>query len=364
MNSLNLRSKNYKHNLFLTTEMGLVSLRDELQDEFVFKGNFSYNYTNFGLFGSYQKGAFQVFELINSELLGQPYGDRFTVGAAYSGVMLRKKLNWTANASTNLTNSFGNSYGGNLNINYRVLKNTMLTGSFQYNYTKALSGYDYTFTNMRIGVRQNLKGSNLERSTEKLGLLKVFCFYDNNSNGIFDAGDEVAKGYNFMVRNILFVTDNKGRSAFKKMPYGEYNLFFPMHKGYQSVTKVVQIHSATLQLEIPLQKVGTVQGQLFLDFDANLSEQADLSLEGYTIIAHDEQGRTFQVTSNLNGEFEFYLPRGNYSFYVDVTSFPVNISISDNQQQLEVLEGKKMSLSPFVLQVKQKSIEVKRFGAR
>lgn len=364
LNTINLRSKNYQHSVFLTTETGLISLADKLQNEFVFKGNFSYTFKAFSLFGSYQRGAFQVYELVNSALLNQNVGDRYAVGSSYSAGLLKSKLSWGAGVMGNFSGIFGNAYAANLNANYRVLKNTLLTSSFQYSYNKTNSGADYVFTNMRIGVRQNLKSQNLDRAVEKTGTLKVFCFYDNNNNGEYDAGDEVAQEYNFMVRNVLFITDRKGQASFKKMPYGEYMLFFPMRNGYQAVSKLLAVNRSSVAIEVPLQKIGLVSGRITIDYDVNLSVEADLRMHDYRVIAIDEQGRAFEAISNKYGEFEFSLPQGSYSFSLDSQSFPANISVLDNQRSGLVEIGKTLDLTPFVLQVKEKNIEVKRFGSR
>ncbi|MEJ5054902.1 MSCRAMM family protein [Sphingobacterium sp. MYb382] len=364
MSSVNLRSRSYKHNLYLTTEAGLISVEDELKDKFVFRGNFSYGYKGLGLFGTYQRGAFQVYELINSIRLGREDEDRFTVGASYSGAFFRRKFVWSANSSASFAPISGNGYATNVNGSYRVATNTMVTSSLQYTYTKGPTGYDYSYSNFRIGVRQNLKGKNLDLPTEKTGNMKVFCFYDNNNNNVFDAGDEIADSFNFTVRNVLFITNRKGHATFNKMPYGEYALFFPMRNGYQGVTKRVEINSSSLLVEVPLQKIAIVKGSITINFDPNLSMEVDLNLDGYKIMAEDDQGRSFEVKSSQTGDFEFNLPQGEYTFYVDVASIPANMFINFNQQKMSVEVSKSYTLEPFVIDVKAKKVEVKRFGVR
>lgn len=364
LSSANMRSKNFKHNMFFTMETGLISIRDYTQDEFVLRGNFSYNYGALSLFGSYQKGAFQAYEVLNSLLLDRAVGNRLSFGASYGGNILQKKLAWNANVMSNLSTDFGNSYNTNINTSYRVLKNTLLTGVFQYSYTKGVTGYNYDFTNLRVGLRQNLKGQNLDRPAIKAGNLKVFCFYDNNNNDIFDEGDEVATGYGFMVRNILFVTDRRGNASFKKMPYGEYTLFFPLYNGYQAISKSLLMNRNSMEIEIPLQKAGGAKGRVSLEYDANLSLSTNLALDIYKVIAKDRNGKTFEAYTDRNGEFQISLPQGDYTFYLDNASFPENIFIEDNVRSGKVEIGKTLELDVFQLNVKSKKIEVKRFGSK
>jgi len=58
------------------------------------------------------------------------------------------------------------------------------------------------------------------------------------------------------------------------------------------------------------------------------------------------------------------LPQGEYTFYVDVASIPANMFINFNQQKMSVEVSKSYTLEPFVIDVKAKKVEVKRFGVR
>src|SRR5690606_22554552 len=173
--------------------------------------------------------------------------------------LIQKKLSWNAGLSTSLTSNFGNAYTTNIGANYRMTKNTLLTGAFRYNYSSGPTGFPYEFANVRLGIRQNLKSQDLDKPSVPTGTLRIFCYYDDNNNGLFDEGDKVASGYGFMVRNIHFVTDQNGRSSFKKVPYGEYMLFFPASKGYRGVSRSVSIHSRSVDIAVPLQKVSLVK---------------------------------------------------------------------------------------------------------
>src|SRR5690606_32354622 len=224
------------------------------------------------------------------------------------------------------------------------------------------TGYPYDFANVRLGIRQNLRGQNLDRPPIPTGNLKIFCYYDNNNNEIFDEGDEVASNYGFMVRNVFFVTDTRGQSSFKKMPYGEYMLFLPASNGYRGISRSISIHSRSVEVAVSLKKVSLVKGQVLVDFDEKLSLDADLSLDRYTIIARDENEKLFEVRTNREGEFEFSLPQGHYSIFIKESNLPPNIYIEDNLQSVIVKENEAIKLDPFELKVRSKKIEIKRFG--
>ncbi|MGE8424267.1 MAG: hypothetical protein ACN6PI_15635, partial [Sphingobacterium siyangense] len=291
LSTINLRSRNLQHNLNVTTEGGIVNMTGEANGLFAIRTDVNYNYKSLGLSASYQQGAFQISDLVSALLIGRSFGNRFSLGPRVSGSLLQERLQWTANARANLSSSYGNSFGGNASLNYRVLKNTLLTGVFQYNYSVMKTGYDYDFNNLRIGVRQNLKGSNLDRPAIKTGNLRVFCFYDRNFNGIFDQGDIPMVDHSFTVKGVLFVTDKAGYASFKKLPYGSYLFFSPKQGQYMAVSKEIAIQQSNLEIQVPLQRGGMVKGAVRVEYTKGLSLETDLNLDIYKVLAKDRNGR-------------------------------------------------------------------------
>src|SRR5690606_25709367 len=112
--------------------------------------NLSYNIGQFNLYGSYQTGTFQIYELYNSLFFQTPFGDRYTLGTSYQGNLFAQKLHWSTNLLTNMSKDYGNSYGANLNLHYRLLRNTLLTTLFQYTLTEGYTGYRYAYNNLQI----------------------------------------------------------------------------------------------------------------------------------------------------------------------------------------------------------------------
>ncbi|HMR19807.1 MAG TPA: hypothetical protein PKA53_10960, partial [Sphingobacterium sp.] len=362
MSSANIRSKNYKHSMYTSLETGLIAIKGYTDRDFILRGNLSYHYGSLGLSAMYQHGAFRVFEVLNDHLFDQSFGSRLMFSANYGGAIFRRKLTWNGNIASNISSAYGNTYSTNLSTAYRVLKNTLLTGTFQYNYTEGFSGYQYDFTNVRLGIRQNMRSQNLDRSAVKTGNLLVFCYYDNNNNNIFDQGDEIAKGYNFLIGGINFVTDQKGRAEFKKVPYGERILFFPTFNGYQGLSQVLDIRGKSLSVTIPLQRVGTVRGGLLIRYDTKLSLDANLSLDVYTVVARDRDNNVFEARTDQHGGYLLSLPQGEYTVFIKESTFPENIFSEDNVRTVKVKIGENQKLEPFVLQVRNRAVEIKRFG--
>lgn len=364
LTSASLRSKNLKHSLFFTVEGGSMSLENISSGRFVFRTDVSYNYERLGVFGNYQNGPFQVYDMMSALILEREFGARYLLGVRYQGDLMQRKLRWNTSVSGQMNEGWGKSLSGNLLAEYRVAKQTHLQTTFQYMYNVGVTNYRYDYANLQIGVRQQFKGQDLERAATKSGDLKLFCYYDNNGNDIFDEGDERASDYGFMVRNILFVTDKKGEASFKKIPYGSYMLFFPLKNQYQGGSRSVDIDAKSMRIEIALQKVGSVYGQLVLDYDPALQLPIDSRLSIYTISARNEQGRVFTTVSDARGFFELHLPEGTYNVYPDVSKFQQHVYLDDPASTIRINPGSRVDLGVFRLKVKDKKIDVKRFGGK
>lgn len=362
--SISLRSKNLKHNLFLTVEGGEMTFTEPSSRSFVVRTDFSYNYERLGVFGNYQNGPFQIYDMMSALVVGQDFGKRYLLGARYQGDLLQRKITWNTSVSGQVNQGWGRSFNGNIQGQYRLNKSTQLQTVFQYIYNVGVTNYRYDYTNLQIGVRQQFKQQNLNHTGEKTGNLTVFCYYDNNGNDIFDAGDEKAINYEFMVRNILFVTDKNGTSTFKKMPFGSYMLFFPLKNQYQGSSRVVDITRGATRLEVALHKVGTVYGQLLLDYDPALNLSTSTRLDIYSVVARSTQGKVFTVTSDSRGNFEFHLPEGEYTIYLDTAHFPEHVYTDQSASIVKVEVGGELRLESFLLQVKSKKVDVKRFGQK
>lgn len=365
MTTMSMRSKNLKHSLFTTIEGGRSASEDGLSSaSFVIRGDVSYNYNRLSLFADFQNGPFQVYDWMSAAVLDRSFGQRYAAGVRYQGDLFQKKVDWNANVTGQYNSGWGQAIGGNWQANYRIGSATQLRALFQYTYNVGATNYSYHYTNLQIGVRQQLRSQDLDKKPIKTGDLEIFCFYDHNNNEIYDHGDEVAVDYGFMVRNILFVTNKKGISVFKKMPYDNYVLFFPLKNHYQAVSREVQINRSTHKITVALQRVGTVKGNMFLDYDPaiHLSVNTDMML--YTIIAENEQGRKFEARTDISGAFEVRLPFGKYKIYPDPNRFPENVYFEQPAQEVWIKVGEEIILSPFQLKVKSKTVEVKRFGKK
>lgn len=202
----------------------------------------------------------------------------------------------------------------------------------------------------------------MDKLPTKQGDIHIFCYYDHNNNRRYDEGDEPAADYTLLINNVLFNTNTKGNATFKKVPYGQYQVFFPLRDNYQAVSQSIDVNTRRVQVQIPLQQVGTLNGTVQLLYVPNRSMETNLSLENYNVIAKDQHGQIFRSQTNAAGAYSFKLPAGHYDLYLDESLFPPHIFIQQNTRKATVEIGKTESVSIFQLEIKAKEAEVKRFG--
>ncbi len=73
--------------------------------------------------------------------------------------------------------------------------------------------------------------------------------------------------------------------------------------------------------------------------------------------------KTFVFYTNERGEYSVNLPIGHYKVFIDSNGLQKNVYVEDSQV-IDVAEGKTTVLDNFILKVKERKVEVKRFGVQ
>lgn len=267
----------------------------------------------------------------------------------------------TVGAILNISSYSGENYIGNASLQYRVLKNTILSSSYYYYYLNSKSNYTNGYGNIQVGVRQNLPSGVSSGQQTKNGDLEVFCFYDNNNNGIFDTGDSKAVNYTLLINDLMLTTDRQGQVAFKNIPYGELAVVFPPKEGFQANNQKILISRSKTKLSVPLQQSVQIEGAIQLAYDPVRSVSVDTDLLGYKVYAKDNYGHVFESQTDTKGSYSLLLPEGEYIFFMDESTFPENIYLDQNSYPMKVTIGQKATAPAFNLQIKAKNIQIKRF---
>ncbi|MGY5254136.1 hypothetical protein [Sphingobacterium spiritivorum] len=356
-----LRSRNYRHTFYISFETGVSRLKNIENNAWIYRGNFSYNYDAFNLYGNFQKGNFHIYDALPNLSGVDEQNYRVSISPSYQKQFWNKKMSATVGAILNISSYSGENYIGNASLQYRVFKNTILSSSYYYYYLNSKSNYTNGYGNIQVGVRQNLPSGVSSGQQTKNGDLEVFCFYDNNNNGIFDTGDSKAVNYTLLINDLMLTTDRQGQVAFKNIPYGELAVVFPPKDGFQANNQKILINKSKTKLSVPLQQSVQIEGTIQLAYDAVRSVAVDTDLLGYKVYAKDNYGHVFESQTDTKGSYLLLLPEGEYIFFMDESTFPENIYLDQNSYPMKVTIGQKATAPAFNLQIKAKNIQIKRF---
>ncbi len=372
---LNLRSRDNRHTVNLSLEGGFREEDKALSEESgaqsagrvatgnrsLYRGNLSYNFWKINLNAHYQQGGFSVYELINSS---QSNTDQiYRMGASLNFNYLSNKLFRSYLGLQYYKDSFsGTNYAANARSEISIGSKTAIFGQIHaYRYARPSFGSQQTL-NFQLGFTQSLAGNN-GNNKAKNGDLTIFTYYDHNNNGIYDQGDEKAVDKSILINNMLFLADAGGTITYRKVPYGQYTIRLPMEKGWYAPDRVHSLQQKSDRIEIPLQKSGTISGKIVFNFDPRLSLEVNTGLEGYTVTAINQHGYTAQTRTDGSGSFLLFLPEGEYTISLHEHEFPVNVYTEIREQHIVLEPGKINELPPFELKVRERKIEVKRFGS-
>lgn len=361
-------SANRKHNINILAEGGYITLNNPNKSdnsttgETALRMDITYGYGQFRFMGGMQKGTFQLYELFNSILFNTTRSTQYSFGVQASGAFLGDKLKWNLNNTGRYSKLWGFNVLNVASIDYQLKKTTRLSTQGQFTYTKGLSNNPYTYNNVQLIVKQQLPPGKIINKKPQ-GNVKMFIFYDNNYNGIYDQGDAVASNYNLMFGSVSFSTNNKGQAVYKNIPFGDYVIVTPPINNYSAKSKVVTVDSKSVNVEVALQQVSTINGEIILEYNPVFDLTVNTNLRGYRVLAEASDGVIYSAETDENGKFTLQAPPGKYIISLDKNSFAENVLSEEKPIEINLQIGDKLKTRPFILKAKKKNIEIKRFGS-
>ena len=357
---LNWRSRNTKHSVSISAENGLALIPYSTKHQFQLRLNGNWNYSIFSLNSYYQRGDFTIVEAYrNAQIDEATY--RFNVSGGVRKEFFNKKVKTQLDVNYNRDSYSGSNWTYSGRLDYEISHQfSCFANAYVYNYSS--SSYSSFNTNFQAGVRYNLPSSGA-MSGGKRGTLKLFLYYDNNANGIYDEGDTPAKDRIISIGDVSFISFGDGMVEYKKMPYGNYTIKFPSQDWFAIIPSSINIQDKKTVQEVPLQRTGKVVGKLFYNYDARTSEEFTEKHGGLRVWATAKNGKKTEALTNANGEFTLFLPVGDYEFSVDANSLPKNVYTDFEPQTVKVVSDESSIIPDVELKIKQRVIEMKRFGS-
>lgn len=354
------RSRNYKRFGSLQNETGFPLIEIlSLKNNWNTRTQFNYNLQSFNFSAIHQKGAFNVSDLIYSQILGD-------MPEKYSGTIYWQNSFFNNLFTVNLNGTYYHDkfYGSSQNLNSRL--------QFRFNKTEIFSYQQLSFFSVnglttdpvfdaQIGITQHFNTSKSDNSNKK-GKIRLKFFYDHNKNGIFDEGDEWANRKSVLIKNTLFLTDQKGEIEYRKLPYGAYSVQVPIEENWYANPFEILLNKSQHREEIPLRKSATLRGKIRYEYDFLRSLETEIVLEGLTVIIKNEKGEEFRTRTDNTGSFLIYVPEGTYTISLIERQLPTHVYPKEGSIVVKTEPGTINIAPDYILNIKEKAQEIKRFG--
>lgn len=349
------QSPNARHSLFGTLEGGAFD--DPLERRLSGQGKASLNYSwqGFMIEASYQKGAYYLYEYMMAKQQNQEFS-RFTSSASVNS-NISKKVSLNANINFSRDVYQGNVPSANLTANYTPNDDlAFFLNAYWYRYRFVNTSHIF---NVQAGVTWNF--SKTQPLSGKKSNLIAQMYYDYNANNRYDNGDEPARNYLLNLDNKAFISDEDGKVRYSLVPYGEYTLK-PMQAGQWSFDqKKIKVDGFKTRIEIPLRQSGTLQGSIRYEAGENSVEIVQRN-EGFRFTISGNEGKFLQtVVTDANGRFITFLPVGEYTITLDQKTLPEHTECKEPVRNFSVKAGELNQLDPFVIEVKSRQVNVRKF---
>ncbi len=358
--TLNYSTPDNRDRISLQYSQGVSYYEDLTKPRYIQQVQVNWYRGNFMVSAHYQEGAFMLFEgNVNGVL--NPETQKISGLASYRVGLLNKKLNLNFSALGNYDRRIGNSLSFSSSFDYKMFRATRVFGNINYN---RFSRDEFSTANTfyQLGISQELPTIGDEAVKYKNGIIKVFVFYDlDNDNAFNETVDEPAPHAKVRINNTLFVADDEGNIRYRKVPYGEY-ILKSLEAQWFAEDQKIALAQKEVFVTLPLEKTSVVRGIIKYQQTSKIQYEVQEILAGIPVIFENNQGKTFTFYTNAAGAYTAYVPLGTYRVSVDTKVLQKNVYLDDNEQTTTAEAGKTQDLETFLLKVKEKKVEVKKFG--
>ncbi|KIO78643.1 hypothetical protein TH53_02560 [Pedobacter lusitanus] len=328
------------------------------------KINTSYNMPFLGFSSYIQLNPFYISDVLSATANNQYR--LYSFGPNVHFDLLQNSLNLRFGGMYNYYGfTHSNNYSVNGNLRYMMKGNWALTGEFLYTITKQKSLIPIAqntpvnvenpyFENrqLRVGIEKQF-GAQGRSGSKKL----VLTYYeDHNSNGMRDAGEDPVAGVLVKINGEAALTNSKGVVEFRDMKKEAYTATVTNTRGWSLQEPTVVFLDKSKKIEVPLVKTQALNGCLKLKA-AKYIDGAPV-LAGIKINAIDPNGHVHQTLTDDQGNFCFYLPRNNYTVYIETAGMPFSI---ENEKEEVSLQGAPVGMLTFLYHDERRKVSISRF---
>ncbi|KAA5532499.1 carboxypeptidase regulatory-like domain-containing protein [Taibaiella lutea] len=345
-----------QQNLFLKTDVGLYKTGFSNEKKMQFRSMLSYSYRSFRLTGNLQQGNFYLGEAFQ-EHFATYNSFRLNIAPSMTAFLFNRALRVDGGIAYN-KDYYSKSFLMNFNLLFN-LGPMAFYSNVQYN----IYGNSHYYRNIQFGVNYYLPESQPGKNINK-GKIELFLFYDLNMNGNYDKGDSLASGIVVHIGKAIMMSGGDGKLTYNKLPPGNYSVFMPTQNGWYGHDLFIPLkEKESKSFYIALSQTGTVHGNINYQFDSTYSISMTKDKAWQSIVATNKDGQRFETKTDENGDYNLYLPVGTYTINVENLPNQVELLLKNNNvQPLQVESGKIINGVDFILKVKQRKVEIKKFG--
>lgn len=358
--TLNYSTADNKNRFTLTHAQGLSNFRDATDPKHIYNFQVNWYYKDLMLSTNYQHGNFMLYEGNRNGVLNADT-EKFSAIASYRISLLDKKLNMNLSTIANLDTQFGNSFAFNGNFDYRLFRTTKIFGNYNYNrYSR--DGFNTGNVYYQMGVSQDLPVIGDETVKYSNGTIKIFTFYDLNNNNTYEPEtDKPARGIKVKINNTIFISGDDGNIKYRKVPYGEYTVKSAENDWIGEANKI-DLQQKEIFLTLALEKTSILKGKVVYEKTSKIQYDVQEYLAGIPVIFRNAAGKTFTFYTGAQGEYTAYIPIGSYQVSLDSQVLQKNVYIDENIRNVEAQQNTVKVIDDFLLKVKEKKVEIKKFG--
>jgi len=358
--SLGYHSKNNLHRVNFSLTEGLSRYTNRTKMNFVSKAQLSYYFKRFLFTLSAQDGNFMLYEGARNGSLEDDI-KKYMGMLSYNQSFFNKKLTVYLNGIGTKDSNLGNSYSLSTNLDFNLTRSTKVFA--YYGYTKYMhSSYDFANSYVQFGITQAIAQLGDPSVTYKNGVIEIFVYHDLDNNGQFTQGiDMPAVNKKVSINKTLFITGKDGRIKYRKVPYGEYTIKSLENEWY-AATIETSLNSRGIEVSIPLEETGTVSGALkYADYNKNQYEVL-ANIAAIPVVFTGPDGVAFTFYTDNRGQYRAYLPLGTYTMSVDPAGLQQYVYVDQEPISVEVKESTNSELPTTTLKIRERRVEIKRFG--
>jgi hypothetical protein len=209
------------------------------------------------------------------------------------------------------------------------------------------------FKDLNGNGRQDKNEEAIENVLVSIKPLDIDTVEGRESGAMSERGEEV-------------ITDSKGRVTFRNLPRGMYKVTAkPLmdNAGWFPGMEQELMLDKTREIEVPFTHGVRIIGSISVDRSvfSNVRNKSP-ELARIRITAVDSAGKTYTSLTAENGQFELYVPAGDYRISINQKAFGDNFLLDQNSIPVSLMAGMDAYNISFHLREKERQVKVKKFG--